>query len=221
MKNKKLIIIGGEGNGGVIASCIDDHRKNYNDFEWEVVGFLNDSKKFKTIYDLPVLGGTDMIDKYLQKEDYYFMFAIHMVGRNKQSEAIFNKLNIPPQRLATIVHKTAFVAPNVKLDAGVFVMSNAYIGHSTHIGKCTLIMANAIVGHNVTIGDLCHISVGAVIGGYVFIGNVADVTFNATILAGIKIGDYAVAGANALITKNIPNDEVHIGTPGKLLKKTE
>ena len=40
--NKKVIIIGGEGNGGVIAACIEDTRKLYGDLEWEVAGFVND-----------------------------------------------------------------------------------------------------------------------------------------------------------------------------------
>lgn len=217
--SKKIIVIGGEGNGGVIASCIDDHRKNYNDNEWEVVGFLNDSNQFKTIYDIPVLGGTNLIHDLL-KEDYYFMYAIHMVGRNKQSEEIFKKLNIPLERFPTIIHKTAFVAPNVVLEPGVFVMSNAYVGHSTKIGHCSLIMANSIVGHNVTIGELCHISVGAILGGYITMGKVADVAFGATVLSAKNIGNYSVAGANSLITKDIPNNEIHIGTPAKFLKKT-
>lgn len=40
--NKKVIIIGGEGNGGVIAACIEDNRKRFGDLEWEVAGFVND-----------------------------------------------------------------------------------------------------------------------------------------------------------------------------------
>ena len=40
--NKKVIIIGGEGNGGIVAACIEDNRKKFNDFEWVVAGFLND-----------------------------------------------------------------------------------------------------------------------------------------------------------------------------------
>ena len=51
--NKKVIIIGGEGNGGVIASCIEDNRNRYNDLEWEVAGFIND---FETEVDgFPVI----------------------------------------------------------------------------------------------------------------------------------------------------------------------
>jgi sugar O-acyltransferase (sialic acid O-acetyltransferase NeuD family) len=215
---KKVIIIGGEGNGGVIASCIEDNRTRFNDFEWEVAGFINDFEKGKTINNYPVLGGTDEIQKFLQ-QDYYFMYAIHMIGRNVKSEEVFLNMNIPPERFATIIHKTAFVAENAVLEPGVFVMSNSYIGPSVHIGKSTLIMANALIGHNTTIGHLCHFSVGSITSSYVTIGKVSDVTLGAKVLEKRRLGNYAIAGANSLITHDIPDYEIHIGSPAKFLKK--
>ena len=39
--SKKVLILGGEGNGGVIANAIADANKRGYD-EYEVVGYLND-----------------------------------------------------------------------------------------------------------------------------------------------------------------------------------
>ena len=55
--NKKVIIIGGEGNGGVIAACIEDNRRRFGDPEWEVAGFVNDYET--QVCGYPVLGRTD------------------------------------------------------------------------------------------------------------------------------------------------------------------
>lgn len=218
--NKKVLIIGGEGNGGVIASCIEDNRKRFNDLEWEVAGFINDFEKGKTINGYPVLGGTDEIDKFL-KEDYYFMYAIHMIGRNVKNENVFLKMNIPDDRFARIIHKTAFVADNAILDPGVFVMSNCYVGPMTHIGKCSLLMANALVGHNTDIQPLCHFSVGSITSSYVKIGRASDVTLGARVIEKVTVGNYAVAGAHSLVTKDIPDYEIHIGTPASFFKKVK
>jgi sugar O-acyltransferase (sialic acid O-acetyltransferase NeuD family) len=218
MDNKKVIIIGGEGNGGVVASCIEDNRKRFGDMEWEIAGFLNDFEKGNKISGYPVLGGTDEIDKFL-KEDYYFVFAIHMIGRNVKSEEVFLSMNIPEHKLATIVHKTAFIADNAVLEPGVFVMSNSYVGPSAHIGKCTLIMANALIGHNTTVGHCCHFSVGSITSSYVKIGKFSDVTLGARVIEKVTLGDYAVAGASALVTKDIPDYEIHVGTPAKFMKR--
>ena len=201
-----------------MASCIADNRKRFNDHEWEVAGFLNDFEKGQKINGYPVLGGTDEVEKFLA-EDYYFMYAIHMIGRNVKSEEVFLQMNIPPDRFATIIHKHAFVADDAIIEPGVLVMSNCYVGPAAKIGHCSLIMANALIGHNTTVGPLCHFSVGSITSSYVKIGKVSDVTLGAKVIEKISIGNYAVAGANSLVTKDIPDYEIHVGTPARFLKK--
>lgn len=215
--SKKVLIIGGEGNGGVVASLIEDNRSRFNDLEFEVAGFINDFEKGKTINDYPVMGGTDDINKLLE-QDYNFVFAIHMIGRNILTEQVFTKMNIPLDRFATVIHKSAFVASNAILEPGVVIMSNAYIGPKVHIGACSLVLANVLIGHNTTIGPLCHFSVGAIVSSYVKIGKVSDVTLGARVLEKITLGNYSVAGAHSLVTKDIPDYEIHVGSPARFLK---
>lgn len=53
------------------------------------------------------------------------------------------------------------------------------------------------------------------IGDNVYIGN------NTTILPGVKIGNNVVIGACSVITKNIPDNSVVAGNPGRIIKTTE
>ena len=215
--SKKVVIIGGEGNGGVIASCIEDNRARYKDIEWDVVGFINDFEEEVSGY--PVIGKIADISRLLNETDYYFCWAIHLVGRNPKTAEMFKAAAIPDDRLATIVHKSAFVATNAVLDPGCFVMANSYVGPSAHLGKCTLIMANCSIGHNVTTGPLCHCSVGTIMTGYSLLGLCADMAIGAACLAYVKVGDYAMVGEKALATKDVPEKEIHVGIPAKFLKK--
>jgi acetyltransferase-like isoleucine patch superfamily enzyme len=164
------------------------------------------------------LGGTDEIDRFIN-DNFYFVYAIHMIGRNILTEEVFNKMNIPVEKFAIIVHKSAFIADNAVLEPGVVVMSNTYIGPKAHIGACSLILANALIGHNTTVGPLCHFSVGSITSSYITIGKVSDVTLGARVLEKRKIGNYAVAGAHSLVTRDIPDYEIHVGSPAKFLKK--
>ncbi len=215
--NKKVIIIGGEGNGGVIASCIDDNRNRFNDLQWEVAGFVNDFEKEVNGY--PVVGGLDSIHKLLKNPEYYFIWAIHLIERNVLTEQIFKKANIPVARFATVIHKSAFVARNAILGAGVFVMSNCYVGTNAQIGLGSLLMANTMIGHNIKMGPLCHCSVGSIMVGYSQLGTCSDLAVGSTLLAYKKVGNYAMAGANSLVTRDIPDYEIHVGSPAKFLKK--
>ena len=103
--NKKVIIIGGEGNGGVIAACIEDNRRRFGDPEWEVAGFVNDYET--QVCGYPVLGRTDDVGKLLENPEYHFMRAIRIIARNIHTEQTVRRVNIPRELLATNVHKSA------------------------------------------------------------------------------------------------------------------
>lgn len=53
----------------------------------------------------------------------------------------------------------------------------------------------------------------------VVIGKCADVSIGATVLEKRKIGNFAMAGARSLVTHDIPDSEIHVGLPGKILEK--
>ena len=218
----KLVIVGGEGNGGVIASCVDHNRKKYNDHTYEVIGWVNDFlPKGHMVNGYPVLGGIDSIPDLLNEENVYFMWAIHMVGKGTLREKLYSKASIPMDRLATIVHKSSFIADTAILEPGAFVMANSYVGPASVIGSCTLVMANCCIGHNTTIGRGGHISAGAVVSSYVKIGVYSDICLAATVIEKAEIGDYSVAGASSLVLKNIKDYEVHVGQPARFSRNVE
>lgn len=215
MENKPLIIIGGTGHGCVIEACIKDNRK-HGDCEWELKGFCND---YDTEVDgYPVLGQLKDIPQ-LVKQGYWFIWGIHLIARNYKTLELYDSLNIPKDRLATVVHHTAFIDDTVVLEPGCFVMFNAYIAPRTHIGESVMIKANTNIGHDVAIGRLSHIAMGSTIVSCVEIGECADVAVSATVLAHNKIGNYSMLAAAALATHSIPDGEIWAGTPAKFLKK--
>ncbi len=214
-ESKKVLIVGGEGHGSVIAACIHDNRVRYQDYEWEVAGFVND---FETsIGHYPVLGGTNDIAR-LVEEGYYFSWGIHLIGRNSQTKEAFDRMQIPAERLATIVHRSAFVSEGVVLEPGCLVMANSYIGPRSHIGMGTMIKANVNMGHDVVCKPLCHMAVGAIVSSYVHMGVCANVAIGAVVLEKRKLGDYAMLGAHSLATSDIPDRTIYVGSPARFLR---
>ena len=216
---KKIIILGGEGNGGVVSACIVDMNRRYDNHEYKVMGFLNDMEDVGSeINGFPILGKTADYKRYLDDVNILFMFAIHPVGHGSLRIKLFDELNIPTDKLATIIHPSAFVGYNADIQPGVMIMANSYVGTATKIGKCALLMSNTVVGHNTTVGDFCHISVGAVVSSYVNIGKASDIALNATVLEKIKIAENAVVGAGAMITKDILENQIVVGNPQRVLR---
>ena len=73
--SKKVIILGGEGNGGVIASAIVDMNRK-GDHTFELAGYLNDFEENGTLlHDYPVLGNLKDIHEFAYK-GYHFIWAV-------------------------------------------------------------------------------------------------------------------------------------------------
>lgn len=214
--SKKLLIIGGNGHGSVIASCIKDNIQRFNDDEWIVSGFINDYEE--RIDGYPVLGKTYDIYKFVE-EGYYFSWGIHLIGRNPITKATFDRMCIPHERLATVIHKSAFISENVIIDPGCFIMANAYIGARTHLGLCTMVKAGVNMGHDIKCGELCHFAMGSIIGSYSSYGTCCDVSIGATVLEYRQIGNYSMLGAHSLLTHDIPDNQIYVGSPAKFLRK--
>lgn len=212
---KKLLIIGGEGHGSIIASCIIDNLRHDKNYEWEVDGFINDFED--RIDNYPVLGKTSEINIFASK-GYYFAWGIHLIGRNPVTVQAFNKMNIPLNRLATIIHHSAFIGEGVVLEPGCFVMAHSYIAPRTHLGIGTMVKANVNIGHDVMCGRLCHFAMGAIVGSYVQVGTCADVALGSVVLEKRNLGDYSMLGAHSLATHDIPRGEIHVGSPAHFLK---
>lgn len=215
---KQIIIIGGQGNGGVAAACIKDMQLRYQINEYQVYGFLNDFEPVgSSINGYPVLGGLSETGKYL-KDNFYFIYAIHSISHAPLRMKLFESLHIPDEKLVTLIHPLSFIGEGCILEPGVMVMANSYIGPETKIGKCTFIMANCAIGHNNSIGSFCHFSVGAVCSSILTIGNGCDVALNATVMEKVKMGDYSVVGAGALCLKDVEPYQVVVGSPAKHLR---
>lgn len=213
--NKPLVIIGGAGHGCIIEACVNDNRNRFSDFEWEIKGYCNDYDSEVDGY--PVLGKIADIPRLLN-EGYFFAWGIHLIARNIKTAQLFESIDIPDERWATVIHHTAFVSDSVILEPGAFVMANAYIAPRTKIGKCTMIKANTNIGHDVIIGPISHIAMGAIIVSCVELGYCSNIAVGATVLAHCKVGDYAMLGAASLATHDIPAKEIHVGSPAKYLK---
>lgn len=104
---------------------------------------------------------------------------------------------------------------DVTIGIGANILSGAKISNSVKIGQCSIVYYNSIITHDVIIGDFVEISPGATILGRAQIENNCQIGAGAVILPDIIIGENAIIGAGAVVTKNIPENSVVVGVPGK------
>lgn len=215
---KNLIVLGGSGIG-MIAISIARELGTYT-----IGGFLNDVLPVGTLigkYDqFPVIGTTDDLPKFLGDENN--MFFIAYVGM-QQEESVYKKitsLNIPSNRLATLIHPSAIIPKGMcKIGNGVLMAPLSQLSPDTTLEDNSIMLPNAFLGHDSTLKRFAHIASNATVGANVIIGKACHIGTNCTIREKTKIGDFCLVGSGSVVLNDVEENSIVVGNPARLLRK--
>ena len=98
------------------------------------------------------------------------------------------------------------------------VFSLCFIGASTKLGRGTLINTGCQIHHETKVGDFTEINPGAILLGKCTVGDFCSVGSGATILPKVTVGNNVKVGAGTVVTKDIPDNSLVVGVPGKVTK---
>lgn len=140
----------------------------------------------------------------------YWMRTCHYLKRN-----IFFKYSVYPFAwliLRRLRYKLGIsVPPDTKIGSGFYIghFGGIVINRRCKIGK------NCNISHGVTLGQANRgINKGCpILGDNVYVGP------GTKIIGSVKIGDNVAIGANCVVTKDIPDDSVVVGNPGKVISQ--
>lgn len=215
--SKKVIILGGMGNGTVVAAAIDDaNLRGFN--EWVMTGYLND--RLTVGDDLeghPVLGSLSDTSKFLN-EGYYFINTIYRIDGQDKRIALFENLNLPEEQLATFIHPRSYIAGSTEIGPGCVVMPNVSISPGTRLGCCCLIMVNANVGHNIWIGNHCHFAAQSCLGAYLEVEDGVHIGLNASVRENLKLGKCSALGMGGVLLDDMKPFEIWGGVPARFIR---
>ncbi len=143
-----------------------------------------------------------------------------------------------------IVDPGAKIGNNTKIWHFTHVMPTANVGNNVSIGQNCFIGDNVKIGNNVKIQNNVSLYDGIVVSDDVFIGPSAVFTnvirprseyptnknysktylekgvtigANSTIVCGVTLEEYCFIGSGTVITKNIPNNALVVGNPGRII----
>lgn len=108
-----------------------------------------------------------------------------------------------------------------KYKFGISISISTEIGSGFYIGH----FGGIIVYPLCKIGKNCNISQGVTLGktnrgensGYPIIGDNVYIAPGAKVIGAVKVGNNVAIGANCVVTKNVPDNAVVVGIPGKVI----
>lgn len=210
---KEVIIIGGRGNGTVIASAIEDI--NRIESTYKILGFLNDGEEAGTfINDYPVLGKVTKED-CAKFPEAYFIYTLISVGKAEVRVNKLKSLQLSDEKWINIYHPTAVIGSHCKLGKGVMLLPNVILSPNVTLGDFVQVYGNSIVGHDTTVGDYCFISNSSSIGSFIEMGQGVHIGSNSTVRERVKLGNYSLVGMGSIVLKDTEPFSKNVGVPAK------
>ncbi len=209
------IVIYGAGSVGRLAEQIVIDINQVRD-QFNLLGFLDDDKsKHNTIqHGTPILGDLQWL-KHHPKTSVVIGFS-----NPKQKQQLYQRLTDSGHTLfTTLVHPNTWIANRVKIGNGSVIYPGVHLDVDVRIEKFCLINKLATVGHDTSLGAFTTISPGVNVGGYNQIGEGVEFGINSCSVQHLNIGKWSMIGAGAVIIRNVPDEAVMVGNPGKELKR--
>ena len=215
---KRIIILGGHGDGEILASALIDLQKY--DKTITPYGFLNDHvPKGQLIANLPVLDRITNAPRFMDQNDIMFISALLKVKESQSRAKKIKQLKIPNEKYYNIIHPLASVAQNAKIGHGNFIGPHVAIMPNVTIGNHCSFRASASIGHDCCIGNFCYMGPNSTLAGRVNLKEGVHIGPNACVHERTTLGSFGVVGMGSVVLKDLPSKVVAFGNPVKIISK--
>ena len=205
----KPLIIYGAGKGAITLFEAIDIKSIYN-----VVCFVDDNKSHENfLLELPVFHSSELNN--LKNKGIKFIACEIINGKTRLK--IKETVEELGYELVNVIHPMAYISKSVKIGKGNYIKSAAVIETNTTIGDCCIIDNGAVIAHDNRIGNGCHIAPGASLGSSISIGDFTVIGIGACISTNVKIGKNCIISVGSSVTKDVPNNSIVEGVPGKVI----
>ena len=208
---KKCVIIGAGTYGQVYLRYLCE--------TYEIIGFFDCDLSLKDtkVCGYPILGSVDDLPEFM--EDHKNISIFVPLGDNKRRVELLQYYEEQGYDIPSFVHSSVHMHKNVSLGKAVYILPSTNIMPYTNIGSYTMISMGVNIAHHAEIAEGCFFSQGCNIGASIHISEKAYFGMAASVMTGVEyIGESALIGVGAVVIRNVDNNAVIVGNPGKVLK---
>jgi sugar O-acyltransferase (sialic acid O-acetyltransferase NeuD family) len=211
-----LVVVGAGGFGRETVEAV--RALNSAGACWRLAGYLDDEPaRHGTVIDgVPVLGSTEQLGNMAD------VSVVVCTGRPDDYVSrprIVEKLCLPSERYATIIHPSASVSSTSRVGPGTVLLAQTVLTAAVTVGSHVAIMPHVTLTHDDVIDDFATMASGVRLGGNVHVGRCAYVGAGALVRENRSIGSCALVGMGAIVTRDIPPHEVWAGVPARYMRK--
>ncbi|GAA2709433.1 acetyltransferase [Actinoplanes palleronii] len=209
---KELVIVGAGGFARETASAAVAAG-------WQVRGFVDDDPALHgTVRSgWPILGPVDSVLEMTTPVVVCVGNPTNYTTRRR----IVERLGLPEQRYATVVHPSAVVGARCVVGRGSVLLAGTVLTADVTVGAHVAVMPQVVLTHDDLIGDYATITSGVRVGGSVVLETGAYVGAGALIREGVTVGAWSQIGMGSVVLRDVPPDEVWVGSPARFLRSAK
>jgi len=213
MNKPAIILIGG---GGHCKSCIDVIEQEN---KYIIAGIVDVKAKLgSTVLGYPIIGNDDEITSFIKK-GFSFLITVGHLGNSKLRIKLFNLVKENNGYLPVIISPKAYVSKHSIIEKGSIIMHDTLINAGARIGENCIINTKALIEHDAIVGEQTHVSTGVIVNGSVEIGERCFIGSGSVFKNNVHIISNSIIGAGAVVIKDVPDNSVVVGVPGRIIKQ--
>ena len=209
---KNLLILGA-GDFGRESMWVAE-RMNKNDFQWNLLGFVDDALAGQAVDGYPVLGDIDWLIQYNKP-----VYAVCAIGSGAVRQSIWNKLSGNPNiQPATLIDPAVIVGRDVTVAPGSIICAGTILAIAVNIGRHCIVNLNCSIGHDTVLEDFATVHPGSNLSGKVRIGTRSFAGTGTKIVQGVSVSPDVTLGAGAVVVRDLEEEGTYVGVPVKKIK---
>ena len=213
---RTLVVVGAGGFGRETVEAI--RALNAAGARWRLAGYLDDdpARHGTVIGGVPVLGGIAELD---HMPDASVVVCTARPDNYVSRPRIVERLGLPPERYATIIHPSASVSVTSRVGPGSVLLAQTVLTAAVTVGSHVAVMPHVTLTHDDVVADFATMASGVCLGGNVSVGRCAYIGAGALVREDRSIGSCALVGMGAVVTRDVPPGEVWAGVPARHICK--
>ncbi|MFG2791175.1 acetyltransferase [Streptomyces sp. NPDC048419] len=210
----ELVIVGAGGFARETAQAAADSGG------FKLLGHLDDNPALHGVEvdGVPVLGGCDLVHELPAAQ------VVICVGNPRDYAArarLADRLGLPEDRYATVVHPTAAVSATSEVGPGSVLFAHCVLTAAVRVGAHVAVMPQVVLTHDDVVEDFATLTSGVRLGGSARLERGAYVGSGALIREGTTIGAWSLIGMGSAVLGDVPPGEVWVGSPARRLRAAD
>lgn len=184
---------------------------------WDLLGLLDDDpgRHGSEVLGARILGPTEVVGDH---PDALAVACVASPTDPPRRLRLVERLGLPPERYATLVHPAAVVPESATLGPGCIVHATTVLTADVRLGAHVAVMPAVVLTHDDVVEDGVTFGAGVRIAGGVTIERGAYLGAGALVREHLRVGAGAVVGMGAVVTRSIPTGETWAGVPARRVR---